>query len=117
MQPSLKKRPQIQTWGRRNELCHVGAPSLYNGQRCYGDHQTDDFAPILTHVFRWRVAISGVALLMPVWVRQRERADFVQAFDFGVGKGPGSGGEVVAELLLVARAYDYGIDAGFARHP
>ena len=66
-------------------------------------------------MLRGRVAVTGVALLMPMRVRQRERADFVEAFDFGVGKIPGSGGEVVAELLLVARADDDGIDAGFAR--
>jgi len=45
----------------------------------------------------WRVAISGESLLMPVGIKQRERTDFVEAFHFGVGKGPGRGGEVVAK--------------------
>src|SRR6476660_1149552 len=74
-------------------------------------------AVALAHVLRGWVAVAGETLLMPMRVRQRERADFVEAFDFGVGKIPGCGGEVVAELLLVARADDDGIDAGFARYP
>ena len=52
----------------------------------------NDFAANLTHVFRGWVPIAGVALLVPVRIRQREGADFVKAFDFGVGKIPAGGG-------------------------
>src|ERR1017187_6767451 len=78
---------------------------------------TRNFVPPLPDVFRRRVAIPGEFLLMPVGVWLRKRADIVETFHLAVREAPGRGGEVVAKLLLVARADDHGVHARFAHHP
>jgi hypothetical protein len=75
------------------------------------------FVRTLPDVFRRRVAIPGEFLLMPVRVRQREGADFVETFHLGVREGPVRGREVVAELPLVAGPDDDGVHAWFASDP